>query len=126
MSSSLFRSTPEKENVNMSVDDRELTDWANLSYDEVISSTMAQSRIKKSFTPLRRKKATSKNLSHSFSILSADIDIDNNVGGGGSSGSDGQTTQRATNFYRSDSGFNEGDNFNTNDQMMDISMHSNF
>lgn len=105
----------------MSVDERDLTDWANLSYDEVISSTMAQNTRKqsKSFTPLRRKRATGKNLSHSFSLISGNIE-------------DHIDSRKGTNFYRSDSGFTESEETNRefgqcpNDQMMDVSMRSNY
>lgn len=105
----------------MSVDAGELVDWAELSYDEVISSTMALSRIRrKAITPLRRKKATGKNLSHSFSMVSAELNDENTA-----------PERKSIHFCRSDSGFNDdgskqdyGAEINY-EQIMDISMRSN-
>lgn len=105
----------------MSVDDRYLPDWAELSYDEVITSTMTQSKSqRKTITPLRRMRVMGKNLSRSFSMIDEELKIfDENSG----------TTRKSVNFYRTDSGFNDGTDHESkpeNEHMMDVSMRSNF
>lgn len=84
----------------MSVDDQEAIDWAELSYDEVISSTMTQSNIqRKRITPMRRTRAQGKNLSRSFSMISADEVVNS---------TEVPTQKRkSVQFCRFDSGYNE-------------------
>lgn len=116
------------------VDNKEnIEDWGNLSYDEMISSTLNRSSRmltsaprQKTVTPMRKKKFTGKNLSRSFSQFCDDIDeqrvmIVEEIS---------QSTKQVR-FYQCDSGFTEnsclpGDFYVSaaQDQTLDVSMRS--
>lgn len=155
--SSLYRSTPEKmfDTSDMSVDmtflqrsirscqtsqltpddnKENIEDWSNLSYNDMISSTLNKSSRRmststtrqKPVTPSRKKKFTGKNLSHSFSLFCGSNEmstIDEDV--------DLQTDKaqpvKSVRFYTCDSGFNDGQ-FNSEPIELDhdVSMQSEF
>lgn len=157
--SSLYRSTPEKcdltemsvdltflqqslrsSQTQMSPDDNKenIEDWGNLSYNDMISSTMNKpSRVssavarQKTVTPVHKKKFTRKNLSHSFSQFCGSnemstIEEDSNS-------QPASAPEKFVRFYSCDSGFNEGtcngefySEAVENENNMDVSMRSNF